>query len=89
MVKKITGGDGKPAKGKQLQAKRLKLKHLHKHVAGERDELSGLPADELPAASASNAARQARSKLENTFPVDWFELHTEKKTDETNEDDES
>ena len=81
MVKKISGrktavGDAEAKK--QLHAKRLKLKGLHQHSTVESNELRGLPADRLPPASSSNAARQARSRLNITFPVDWQELHLRK-----------
>ncbi len=76
MVKKISGSKKLGGRErKQLQSKRLKLKSLHRDVAAERAELMQKPADELPPASASNAARQVRSKLNNTFPVNWQELH--------------
>ncbi len=75
MVKKISGQSGNP---KQLQSKRLKLKKLHKHAAHDRSELEGLPADKLPPASSSNAARQARARLNITFPVSWQDPHLKK-----------
>ncbi len=78
MVKKINrSGDG-AADGttrKALQSKRLRLKSLHRSVQEDRQTLDELSPDRLPPASSSNAARQARSKLNNTFPVDWQDLH--------------
>jgi hypothetical protein len=71
MVKKATGAD------KDLHAKRLKLKRLHQKDARSRAELEKLPPEELPPASSSNAARQLRSRMSNTFPVNWAELHRE------------
>ncbi len=89
MVKKISGqkrvgGDGQGRT--ELQSKRLKLKKLHRHSAEDRAAFQGVPAEQLPPASASNAARQARSRANNTFPVDWQELHLKKTTDETTPD---
>lgn len=78
MVKKISGS-GK--KGKPLQSKRLKLKRLHRDSAVEREALRDVSADQLPPASSSNAARQARSRLNITFPVDWQALHLRKESD--------
>ena len=78
MVKKISGGKKLSAQGqdrKKLHAKRLRLKHLHRDADGERAALRDLPASELPPASSSNAARQARSRLNITHPVDWQALH--------------
>jgi hypothetical protein len=71
MVKKVTGAE------KDLHAKRLKLKRLHQKDARSRAELEKLPPEELPPASSSNAARQLRSRMNNTFPVNWLELHKE------------
>ncbi len=81
MVKKIAGRDrqhGRDSSKKSLHARRLKLKKLHREVAADRSELEGLSPEKLPPASSSNAARQARSRLNITFPVDWQELHTQK-----------
>lgn len=80
MVKKITGDK------KDLKGKRLKLKGLHRDVREEKAELSRLSPDELPPASNSNAARQVRSQLNNTFPVDWHELHKERSKQEDESD---
>ena len=82
MIKKTTDQGGKG-----LHPKRLKLKRLHKHVAHDSSELAGLPAEKLPPASSSNAARQARARLNITFPVDWQDLHLKKKkTDQGSEE---
>ena len=81
MVKKISGrktAAGDAEAKKQLHARRLRLKSLHQHSTVESNELRGLPADQLPPASSSNAARQARSRLNITFPVDWQKLHLSK-----------
>ena len=79
MVKKISGRrQGDDAERKSLQSKRLRLKSLHKSVAEDRAALDELPPDRLPPASSSNAARQARSRLNNTFPIDWQKLHLSK-----------
>lgn len=75
MVKKST--DSGEAR-KKLRPKGMKLKRLHRDVRQSREELQGLPPDKLPPASTSNAARQARSRLHITFPVDWQELHLKK-----------
>lgn len=80
MVKKIKDENGQPAKGKQLQQKRLKLKSLHRKMGESRADLSGLAPDQLPPASSSNAARQVRSRLNISFPVNWQELHAKKQT---------
>ena len=69
MVKKVTGVT------KDLKEKRLKLKRLHKKDGRSRAELEKLAPNQLPPASSSNAARQVRSRLHNTFPVNWHELH--------------
>ena len=71
MVKKITGAD------KELHTKRLKLKRLHQKDGRSRAELEKLSPNQLPPASSSNAARQLRSRMSNTFPVNWVELHKE------------
>ena len=71
MVKKVTGTD------KELHTKRLKLKRLHQKDGRSRSELEKLPANQLPPASSSNAARQLRSRMSNTVPVNWLELHNE------------
>jgi hypothetical protein len=42
-----------------------------------------LPPDQLPPASSGNAARQIRSRLNNTFPVNWLELHKERPEEES------
>jgi len=81
MVKKISGKErnrSEERNRKPLHAKRLRLKSLHRDVAGERAELENLRPDELPPASSSNAARQARSRLNITFPVNWQDLHLDK-----------
>lgn len=78
MVKKISGKNRSPGDSgerKQLHAKRLKLKKLHGNGTTDRTALNGLPSDQLPPASVSNAARQARSRMNITFPVDWQKLH--------------
>ena len=88
MVKKISNrgrSSGNEGERKSLQAKRLKLKQLHKKVAHDRAALDGTLPENLPPASSSNAARQARSQLDITFPVDWQELHL-KKSAQANED---
>ena len=88
MVRKVAGHDRNSASGgqrKKLHSKSLKLKKLHRDVASDRDELKDLPPDQLPAASSSNAARQARSRLNNTFPVDWQSLHTKKSSENGDE----
>ena len=93
MVKKITDRNGHPEQGsdgKPLQAKRLKLKRLHKKTGESRADLQGLAPDRLPPASSGNAARQARSRLDITFPVnwaaDWQELHTRKPAEDDEPD---
>ena len=90
MVRKVTkrgSGTGDDSGGKKLQAKRLRLKRLHRSLSEDRKELQDLPADQLPPASANNAARQARSRLNITFPVNWQELHLRKSgTDSPGED---
>lgn len=86
MVKKITDHKGQPAKGKELQEKRLKLKSLHRKVGESRADLQDLAPDKLPPASSGNAARQLRSRLDITFPVNWQDLHTKKQTEEEQED---
>ena len=89
MVKKITDEKGQPAKGKQLQQKRLKLRSLHQKMGESRADLSGLTPDQLPPASSSNAARQVRSRLNISFPVNWQELHKKKQTADDEEAGES
>ena len=87
MVKKITDGDGNPLKEKELHNKRLKRKHLHQHAGkAARAELEGLSPDKLPPASSSNAARQVRSRLNITFPVDWQERHLKKQAEQDEKD---
>lgn len=86
MVKKNTDENGKPAKANQLQAKRLKLKSLHGKAGESRADLTGLAPDQLPPASSSNAARQVRSRLNITFPVNWQDLHTRKQTEDDQEE---
>lgn len=86
MVKKISGqnrSSGDTGERKQLHAKRLKLKKLHGHVVTDRAALEGLPPDQLPPASVSNAARQARSRMNTTFPVDWQKLHLKDSPDDS------
>lgn len=78
MVKKIANSDKSTVSGKELQKKRLKLKTLHKSVNESRATLKRLPPEELPPASSSNAARQVRSRLNITFPVNWQDLHLNK-----------
>lgn len=81
MVKKVAGHDRNSSSGgrrKKLQSRSLKLKKLHKDVAPDRAALQDLPPEQLPPASSSNAARQVRSRLNNTFPVDWQALHMKK-----------
>lgn len=81
MVKKIAGHNrdrSKERERKELHPKRLRLKHLHKDVAADRRELQDISPESLPPASSSNAARQARSRLNITFPVNWQDLHTRK-----------
>jgi hypothetical protein len=92
MAKKITGREKHPAKGsadKRLQQKRLKLKTLHGNGGESRSDLAGLAPDKLPPASSSNAARQVRSRLNMTFPVDWQDLHTGEQADDDQEDSDS
>ncbi len=86
MVKKATGNQESKNHRKELHPKRTKLKHLHHNVGQERAELQGLPPDKLPPASSSNAARQVRSRLNMTFPVDWQELHLKKAREENQGD---
>lgn len=93
MIKKISGhgrSQGSPGNGdkerKQLHGKRVKLKSLHKDVVADRTELQGKSPDQLPPASSSNAARQARSRLNMTFPVDWQSLHLKKSPEDGTED---
>jgi hypothetical protein len=80
MVKKITGD---ASEKKELSPKRLKIKALHRGVRQERAELEKLPPEQLPPASSGNAARQIRSRLNNTFPVNWLELHKERPEEES------
>ncbi len=54
------------------------MKKLHSKSVTERNDLQNLPPEELPPASSSNAARQVRSRLNITFPVDWQDLHLAK-----------
>ena len=75
MVKKITSDKGDK---KDLKSKQLRRRELHRNVREERAELEKLPPDQLPPASSGNAARQLRSRMNNTFPVDWHELHKAK-----------
>lgn len=92
MVKKISGqkpGSGKGKERKQLHGKRLKLKSLHSNAADERNALKEIPADQLPPASTSNAARQVRSRLNITFPVDWQALHLKKRPEASSDEDEA
>jgi hypothetical protein len=83
MVKRISDNSGSPGsgagsgEGKSLHPRRMRLKHLHQHNGMKRAEMENLSPDQLPPASSSNAARQVRSRLGNTFPVNWVELHRE------------
>jgi hypothetical protein len=76
-MKKVTGTNDK-----ELRTKRLKLKSLHKRVGASREELEQLPPSSLPPASSGNAARQVRSRLKNTFPVDWLALHLDRREED-------
>lgn len=77
MVKRISDNGGAHDEKKSLHPRRMRLKHLHKHNGVKRADLEKLSPDQLPPASSSNAARQLRSRLANTFPVKWVELHKE------------
>lgn len=86
MVRKISRqgpGSGGADEKKSLRPKRLRLKKLHKSLGEEREALKDVDPAELPPASSSNAARQVRSRLNNTFPVDWQKLHLTKSPDES------
>jgi hypothetical protein len=77
MVKRISYNGRSADEKKSLHRRQMRLKHLHKHNGVKRADLEGLSPDQLPPASSSNAARQVRSQLGNTFPVNWVALHQE------------